>query len=168
MVKTPEQIKNIVEDWIKITGIKYEDITQKQNEPGLKWIFQVKPSLVIYMTKRQDRVNIETQINFASEHQEATSNMSDKDFLEFINDISEHLLLADLQPVYKQNQKRIESMKIIVYMDVESLSRGHFFKMWDKVTGFNKITVNKVQIKFGIKGNFDLSSSDSTKAGPYG
>lgn len=168
MVKTSEQIKNIIEDWIKITGIKYEDISQKQDGQSLEWVFQVGPSMIIYMTKRQDRINLETQINFAPEHQEATANMPDRDFLEFTNEINEHLLLAGLQPVYKQTQKRIEAMKIIGYVDVESLSREHFFKIFDKVTGFNKITINKVQIKFGIKGNFDPFSSSSTKAGPYG
>ncbi|GEM_PF-3959526 len=167
MMKTPDQIKNIVEDWIKITGIKYQEITHQENQDKLEWALHVKPTLIIYMTKRKDRVILESQLNFASEHQESTENMSDKDFLEFTNNINEYLVIAGIQPVYKQKQKRIEAMKITGYVDIESLTRDSFYKTWDKVSAFHQIVINKIQIKFGIKGTFNPSSG-SVNAGPYG
>ncbi len=166
-MKTPGQIKNIVEDWIKITGREFKEVKQQQNQEKLEWAILVKPTLIIYMTKRQDRVILESQLNFAPEHQEASEKLSNKDYLEFTNSINEHLIIAELQPVYKQKEKRIEAMKITGYVDTESLTRESFYKTWDKVHAFHYIVINKIQIKFGIKGNFDPSSA-TTSVGPYG
>jgi len=168
MTKSFEQLRNMVEDWIKITDAKFVDITEeeKKKQPKLEWIFRINEILVIYMlTERLDRISIQTPINFAVEHQKQTATMGDKEFLQFSVDMFEPLAIAGITPHVLQNQKEIKQISLQSYIDTESLEREKFFLRWDQITAFRQIIIKKVQAKFGVgvMGDpNDLSSSDTT------
>jgi len=166
MTKTSSQIKNIVEDWIKITNAKFQDITkeEKPKEPRLEWIFKVNNMMGVYMIDgRLDRVTFDLPINFAKEHQTATSKMADKEFLQFLIEIVEPLTVAGVNVKFQQNQKEIKQITLQNYIDTESLEREKFFHIWDQLVGFREIIIKRVQEKFGIKGiSTDTESSSSS------
>jgi len=166
MTKTSSQIKNIVEDWIKITNAKFQDITreEKLREPRLEWIFKVNNMMGVYMIEgRSDRVTFDVPINFADEHKVATSKMADKEFLQFLIEIIEPLTVAGVNVKLQQNQKEVKQITLQNYIDTELLEREKFFRIWDQLVGFREIIVKKVQVKFGVKGiskDSDVSSSN--------
>ena len=113
MTKTSSELKKIVEDWIKITNAKFQDITQeeKRKEPRLEWIFKVNNMMGVYMIDgRSDRVTFDLPINFAKEHQVATSKMADKEFLRFLIEIIEPLTVAGINVKLQLNQKDIKQI----------------------------------------------------------
>jgi len=168
MTKTPEQIKNIVEGWIKTTNAKFEDITQseKPKQPRLQWAYKIGKDLIVFMMEgRGDRFTIESPITFAPEHQKASSELSDKDFLKFLIYLLEPIYLADLNPIVLQENKIIKNISIQSYIDTDSpLEREKFFRICDKIAGFREITIKKVQVEFGVKGKLtDTKPSDSSE-----
>jgi len=168
MTKTPEQIKDIVEGWIKITNAEFEDITQseKSKQPRLQWAYKIGKDLIIFMMEgRDDRFTIESPIPFAPEHQKASSELSDKDFFKFLIYLLEPIYLADLVPIVLQENKTIKNVSIQSYIDTDSpLEREKFFRIWDKVLGIRQLTIKKVQIEFGVKGLMaDTKSSSSSE-----
>ena len=166
MTKTPLQIKNIVEDWIKTTGANYEDITQreKQKQPKLEWVYHINKKIIVYMIQgRADRISIESPISFAPEHQTATSELPDKDFIKFLIYILEPLYMAGLNPNILQDKKIIKNISIQSYVDTLSLEREKFYRIWDKISGFREVIIKKVQVELGVKGmSTDTESSSSS------
>jgi len=170
-MKTSQQIKNIVEDWIKITNAKFEDITQSQKpkQPRLEWAFKISNNIFVFMMQgRSDRVAIESPIGFAKEHQKATSELADKDFLKFLIDLLEPIYMAGLNPIIVQDNKIIKNVSIQSFLDTEALEREKFYHIWDKIAGFREITIKKVQVKFGVKGMTTDSTSSSSSETIYG
>jgi len=170
-MKTFQQIKNIVEEWIKITNAQFEDITQseKPKQPRLEWAYKIGKDIVVYMIEgRMDRITIETPISFAPEHQKASSELSDKDFLKFLINLLEPLYIAGFIPNVVQDQKTIKQVSIQSYMDTESLEREKFYRIWDKIAGLRQMTIKKVQIEFGIKGRMIDSTPSSSSESMYG
>ena len=171
MTKTPEQIKNIVEDWIKTTNAKFEDITQseKAKQPRLEWVYKINNKIIVFMIEgRTDRVSIESPIVFAEEHQKATSELSDKDFLKFLINLLEPIYMAGLNPNILQDKKIIKSVLIQSYIDTESLEREKFYRIWDKIVGFREVIIKKVQVEFGVKGLSTDSVPSSSSETIYG
>ena len=165
-MKTPQQIKNMIEDWIKITNAKFEDITQseKPKQPRLEWAFKISNNLIVFMIEgRSDRVAIESPIGFAEEHQKATSELADKDFLKFVINLIEPIYIAGLNPIIVQDKKMIKKISIQSYLDTEVLEREKFYRIWDKIAGFREIIIKKVQVEFGVRGIVTDSTSSSSE-----
>jgi len=144
------------------------DITdeEKKKQPRLKWIFKINNIIVVYMLEgRSDRVNIETPIQFATEHQKETGSMGDREFLQFTVDLMEPLAIAGITPIVLQNKKEIKQISLQSYIDTKLLEREKFFQKWDQIAAFRQIIIKKVQAKFGvgsIENSQDSSSSDNT------
>lgn len=171
MNESAEQFKNTVEDWIKITKANYQDVieSEKAKEPRLSWIFSIDKKIFIYMMKeRPDRINFDCPINLAEEHQTATSKLPDHEFLQFLIDITEPMLIVGLAPRYQQEEKRIKQITIGSYVDTGSLEREKFYRVWDKISSFRELTIKKIQTKFGVKGKLNISSSGGSDNSIYG
>jgi hypothetical protein len=170
MDRTFPQLKNIVEDWIKIVGLSFQDITEEEKPKNkqLEWILKISDIIFVFMvTGRIDRITIQSPIRFAEQHQNATSQLNDIEFLKFILAINEPLIIAGLTPIYEQNQKTIKAITIQSYLDTESLQREQFYKEWDKIAGFYDIIIKKVQAKFGVTGLSTTSSNQSGTDKPF-
>ncbi len=166
MVKTPEQVKNIVEEWLQVIGEPYENITS--TNPDTNFGFKFGDIMIYSLKNRSDRVTIETTVDFAQEHKEATAKLGDKEWEEFIVKLIEPLAIARLGINLGQdqnNKKQINHFVIHGYIDINSMNRIDFFKEWDAVSSFRQIVIKKIQIEFGVKGKMDntsTSSSDNT------
>ena len=166
MAKTPEEIKNLVEEWLQVIGKPYENITS--TNPNAIFGFKFGNIMIYSLKNRVDRIIFETIIGFASEHKEATGKLDDKDWQEFMVQLVEPLTIARLGVILGQEKtqpKQINHIVIHGYVDTDSMNRGDFFKEWDAVAGFREIIIKKIQIKFGVKGKLTsdpTSSSDNT------
>ena len=163
MVKTPDQVKNIVEEWLQVIGKPYENITS--TNPNASFGFKFGDVMIYSLQNRPDRVTIETIIGFATEHKEATAKLEDKKWQEFIVKLIEPLAMARLGfnlGQEKNNPKQINHIAIQGYVDTDSMDRNNFFKEWDAVANFRQLVIKKIQIQFGVKGKMDNTSTSSS------
>jgi len=68
MVKTPDQLKNMIIDWCKEDGIDCQEVPKKE---GLNFRFAIGKSkiTVVMQEKFPDRITFVKNINFTDEHQ---------------------------------------------------------------------------------------------------
>ena len=171
MNKSPQEIKQMIEQWVKITNAHFEDITtqEKPKQPRLEWIFKINNFMAVYMMEgRSDRVSFSAPINFAPIHQDALLNLSDKDFLEFLVAIIEPLAIAGITPQLIQNNKEIKQISLENYIDTETLSRDKFFRIWDQLSTFKELVIKKVQLKLDPSSINNASNSFNSENQFYG
>ena len=73
MTKTPQEMKDLVEEFIKVTNIKYEDQTEKIKEKSqiIDWQFHVGSNIIVSKnTNREDRVHVNVNMRFPSQDSE--------------------------------------------------------------------------------------------------
>ena len=67
MEKTSEEMKSLVEEFIRITNIDYEDQTQKVREKSelIEWQFHVGTNIIVSKNaNRKDRIHINVNMRF--------------------------------------------------------------------------------------------------------
>ncbi len=165
MVKTSEQLKNMAEDYIKITNTKYQNSTDQIREKNsdVDWQFVVGPSLhITMMKKRPDRILIHISVGFKEEDQKGVNQLALSD-PEFINSINEIIMLSGFTHQWIKNKEgAITGININTYIDSEDFVRPSFYKEWDKLMSLQ----NHMARKIGIKLNPQQSKpTDSDTAG---
>ncbi|MCH6575228.1 MAG: DUF2299 family protein [Bacteroidetes bacterium] len=111
MTKTPEQLKNMVEDYIKTTTLKYEDRTKKSQklDPRIQWQFVIAKFLTITkMSHRDDRIILNYGLKFSPEHQNASKNLSNEEWTDFVHDMNQFILLQGLTYQYDSKENEIK------------------------------------------------------------
>ena len=153
MVKTPDQLKNMVEEYIKTTGAKYEDrtIESQKIDPNIQWHFVAGVSINIQkLANRDDRINIDYAINLTPEHIEKAKQLGDEDWGSFLGALNEFILLKGLTYRYTMKDNVITGIIISGYVDVEELNRPNLFKVWDAVAGTGSYVLNKISVKLNM------------------
>ncbi|NNL59569.1 MAG: hypothetical protein HKP31_08965, partial [Nitrosopumilus sp.] len=67
MVKSSEEMKSLVEEFIKITNVKYEDQTDKVREKSklIEWQFNLGTNVIVSKNaNRQDRIHLNVNMRF--------------------------------------------------------------------------------------------------------
>ena len=70
MTKTSLEMKKLIEEFIKITNVKYEDQTEKIKEKSnlIDWQFHVGTNVVISKNaNREDRIHVNVNMRFPPE-----------------------------------------------------------------------------------------------------
>ena len=70
MTKTSLEMKKLVEEFIKITNVKYEDQTEKIKEKSdlVDWQFHVGTNVIVSKnSNREDRVHVNVNMRFSPE-----------------------------------------------------------------------------------------------------
>jgi len=170
MVKTPDQLKNMVEDYIKTTGIQYENTTSKVQklDPKIQWQFVAGKSINIRkLSNRDDRINLDYAISLSPEHIENAKQLGDQDWGTFLGTLNELILLQGLTFRYIIKDKVIEGLVISGYVDVEELNRPNLFKVWDTLAGTGSHILNKISVRLNL-GTTSTGVSGTSTHGMYG
>jgi len=150
MVKTPDQLKNMTEDYIKTTGVKYQDSTSliQEKNKDIQWQFLVGQALhITKRASRDDRIFLHFASGFSKEMIEGFNQLGDKGRAEFINEVNEFLILVGLQNNWMLKDKQIIGLEVRAYIDAEEFDRPMFFKVWDNVMS----TSNHINRKIALK-----------------
>ena len=153
MVKTPDQLKNIVEDYIKTTGVKYQETTvqAQQQVSDIEWQFVIGKGLHITKQKsRDDRIIFHYGIGISPQHKEEFKKILENE-PEFINSLFELAILQECSARMISEGNEPKGIEISSYIDVEELNRPNFFKEWDLVNALTNHLVRKIQIKINPK-----------------
>ncbi len=168
MTKTPDQLKNMVEDYIKITGVKYQDTTTliQQKVPQIQWQFVIAPGLhVSKHESRDDRITFVYGIGIAPEHKEDFKKFLENE-PEFINSLFELSILQDCSARVVSEENQAKGIEISTYLDVDELNRPNFYKTWDRVNSLSNHLIRKIQMKINPKTK-PTDTGTSTQS-PYG
>jgi len=170
MVKTLDQLKNMTEDYIKITEAKYQNSTEKIREknPEVEWQFLIDSGVHITMAKkRPDRIRLHIPSIYEGKDIEAVTQLLLSN-PEFTNSINEFILLRGCTYSWLKNKEgKINGFIISSYIDSEIFDRPKFFEAWDKITITQKQIIQKIGIRFNPK-QTKPTDSDTSEKSMYG
>jgi len=168
MVKTPNQLQNIIEDWFKIINISLEDLTSKANEKNDVFDFYLQGGPVtskfnlIKNKDRDDRITISSGMNISPTHLQAMTDLNDKQRAEFVHEINELVILADCQINWQIKDGQPIGFVVNDWVDTEKFERSDFYRKIDKVLQIRGVIVGKFQIKLNPSVSAkDVSSSNT-------
>ncbi len=135
MIKTSEQMKTLVEDFIKITNINYEDQTEKVREKSkiIEWQFRVGTNVIVSKNEnRVDRVHLNVNMRFPPEDSKLLI-IKNPSFSKAIMEISEICTTCGVGHQWIKSDKTIVGLAIFSHVDEEVLDRVTFHSVWDNV-----------------------------------
>jgi len=135
MIKTSEEMKTLVEDFIKITNINYEDQTEKVREKSklVEWQFRVGTNVIISKNaNRADRIHLNVNMRFPPEDSKLLI-IKNPSFSKAIMGISEVCTTCGIGHQWIKSDETIVGLAIFSHVDEESLDRVTFHNVWDNV-----------------------------------
>ena len=135
MAKTTEQMKFLVENFIKITNINYEDQTEKIREKSkiVDWQFHVGTNVIVSKnTNREDRIHVNVNMRFPSQDAKLLV-MKNPSFSKAIMEISEICTTCKVGHQWIKSKEDVVGLAIFSHVDEEDLNRVVFHSVWDNV-----------------------------------
>ena len=169
MVKSSNQMKNMIEDWIKIIGIKYENSTQKvqSQHPQVEWQFLIGEALhVTKMSGRNDRTDIHYAIGFPDQVKNVF-NVSEKSSIELLHEINGFLTSLGLSYNWIIENNHVTGLDIRTYVDEEELNRPTFYRIWDKVTSTSNHVMKTIMLRLGQQSPVVTKMTDTSGKDMY-
>jgi len=167
MTKTSSQMKNIVEDWIKISKVPYKETTEEMNKLGHKLDWQFLINERVHITKvanRDDRIDMHISTNFQVETSSklvtGTNEVENK-----INGINVMVTTNGLLINWHVKDGLVTGFDVKCYMDSEEFERPLFFHNWDRLVNLQHSTSIEL-VRFGDP-NQPTTSTDSTSSTMY-
>jgi len=135
MTKTSDQMKTLVEDFIKITNIIYEDQTEKVREKSniIEWQFHVGSNVIVSKNaNRPDRIHINVNMRFPPEDAKLLV-MKNPSFSKAIMEISEICTICGIGHQWMKDKENIIGLALFSHVDEQILDRVSFHNTWDNV-----------------------------------
>jgi hypothetical protein len=135
MVKTSEEMKRLVEDYIKITNIKYEDQTEKVREKSkvVEWQFHIGANVIVSKNaNRDDRIQVNVNMRFPPEDAKLLV-LKNPSFSKAIMEISEICTTCGVGHQWMKDKEDIIGLAIFSHVDEQILDRISFHNTWDNV-----------------------------------
>ena len=164
MVKTPDQMRNMIEDWIKITGLKYHDTTIKIQEknPNIEWQLLLDPAMhITKMKKRNDRILFHLAMGFEEKIIDEMQKLGDQEKVDLFNGINEMISLAGLTYNWIVKDKLRAGINVRDYIDEEELNRPNVFKTLDKISLMGTLVLSRIAMRINPTG---VKTTDVGKA----
>jgi len=135
MTKNSEEMKKIVEDYIKITNIKYEDQTEKVREKSkiVEWQFHIGANVIVSKNvNRDDRIQVNVNMRFPPEDAKLLV-LKNPSFSKAIIEISEICTTCGVGHQWMKDKDGIIGLVIFSHVDEQILDRASFHNTWDNV-----------------------------------
>ena len=170
MVKTSEQMKSLVEEFIKITNIDYEDQTEKVKEKSkiIEWQFRVGTNVIVSKNiNRIDRIHLNVNMRFPPEDTKLLI-VKNPSFSKAIIEISEICTICGIGHQWIKDKEKMAGLAVFSHIDEQVLDRVKFHDVWDNLS---RVTVHVQKI---LRSNFsgfvsqNNSSVETTEKSMYG
>ena len=135
MTKTSEEMRELVENFIKVTNINYEDQTEKIREKSkiIDWQFHVGTNVIVSKNaNREDRIHVNVNMRFPSQDTKLLV-MKNPSFSKAIMEISEICTTCGVGHQWIKNNEDIVGLAIFSHVDEGKLDRVSFHNTWDNV-----------------------------------
>jgi hypothetical protein len=161
MTKTSLEMKNLVEEFIKITNIKYEDQTEKIKEKSdlVDWQFHVGTNVIVSKNaNRKDRIHVNVNMRFPPEDSKLLVSKNSS-FSKAVMQISEICTICNIGHQWIKDGEAIAGLAIFSHIDEQNLERIAFHNIWDNVARVSG-HVQKI-----LRSNFSNFSSKNNSGG---
>ena len=135
MTKTSLEMKELVEGFIKITNVKYEDQTEKVKEKSnlVDWQFHVGTNVIVSKnTNREDRIHVNVNMRFPAEDTKLLVSKNPS-FSKAVMEISEICTICNIGHQWIKDGEKIAGLAIFSHIDEQNLDRIAFHSVWDNV-----------------------------------
>jgi hypothetical protein len=135
MAKTSQEMKELVEEFIKITNVKYEDQTKKVKEKSnlVDWQFHVGTNVIISKNvNREDRIHVNVNMRFPAEDVKLLVSKNPS-FSKAVMEISEICTICNIGHQWIKDAEAIAGLAIFSHIDEQNLERNTFHNVWDNV-----------------------------------
>ena len=135
MIKTSQEMKKLVEEFIEITNVKYEDQTEKIKEKSnlVDWQFHVGTNVIVSKNaNREDRIHINVNMRFPPEDSKLLVSKNPS-FSKAVMEISEICTICNIGHQWIKNEDVIAGLAIFSHIDEQNLDRISFHNVWDNV-----------------------------------
>ena len=156
-------MRNMIEDWIKITGLKYQDTTAKIQEknPEVQWQLLLDPAMhITKMKKRDDRILFHLAMGFEENIIDGMQKLGDQEKAELFNGINEMIALAGLTYNWIVKDKLRVGINVREYIDEEVLNRPTVFKTLDKISSMGNLILRRIAMRVNPTGIKTTDASD--------
>ena len=170
MIKTSEEMKTLVEDFIKITNINYEDQTEKIREKSklVEWQFRVGTNVIISKNaNRADRIHLNVNMRFPPEDSKLLI-IKNPSFSKAIMGISEVCTTCGIGHQWIKSDETIVGLAIFSHVDEESLDRVTFHNVWDNVARVSGHVQKILRSNFSSFSSQTNSSDETVGKSMYG
>jgi hypothetical protein len=170
MTKTSEEMKVLVEDFIKITNINYEDQTEKVREKSkmIEWQFRVGTNVIISKnTNRADRIHLNVNMRFPPEDSKLLI-IKNPSFSKAIMGISEICTTCGIGHQWIKSGEIIAGLAIFSHVDEENLDRVTFHNVWDNVSRVSGHVQKILRTNFSSFSSQTTSSDETIDKSMYG
>ena len=135
MTKTSLEMKELVEGFIKITNVKYEDQTEKVKEKSnlVDWQFHVGTNVIVSKNaNREDRIHVNVNMRFPAEDAKLLVSKNPS-FSKAVMEISEICTICNIGHQWIKDGESIAGLAIFSHVDEQNLDRIAFHGVWDNV-----------------------------------
>lgn len=135
MAKTSEEMKDLIEGFIKITNIKYEDQTEKIKEKSkiIDWQFHIGANVIVSKNANlEDRVHLNVNMRFPTQDAKLLV-MKNPSFAKAIMEISEICTICRVGHQWIKDNENIVGLAVFSHVDEQNLNRVSFHNVWDNV-----------------------------------
>lgn len=170
MIKTSEEMKTLVEDFIKITNINYEDQTEKVREKSklVEWQFRVGTNVIISKNaNRADRIHLNVNMRFPPEDSKLLI-IKNPSFSKAIMGISEVCTTCGIGHQWIKSDETIVGLAIFSHVDEGSLDRVTFHNVWDNVARVSGHVQKILRSNFSSFSSQTNSSDETVSKSIYG
>lgn len=136
MTKTSQQMKELVEEYVNVTKVKFDDVTTQAKEKSSAIEWQLHIGQALYVTKlssRTDRLQMTFALRLPSEHVGKIITDSPS-FEKIAMDVN---YLATVCGVFvqwiKTEKKEIRGINLSTHIDEAILTRVNFHDKWDNL-----------------------------------
>ena len=155
MTKTSQEMKKLVEEFIRITNVKYEDQTEKIRKKSdlIDWQFHVGTNVIVNKnSNREDRVHVNVNMRFPPEDSKLLVSKNPS-FSKAVMEISEICTTCKTGHQWIKDGENIGGLAIFSHIDEQNLDRISFHDVWDNVARVSS-HVQKI-----LRSNFSSFSS---------
>jgi len=153
MAKSSDQMKNMVEDYIKITGLKCVDNTQKVKEkfPNVEWQLGVGKITINKTSERNDRITVSSSVRFGKLI-DKFNKLTDLEKSTAIGQINQFAVLKGVSVNWMTDSSKEQSEKTLshyytglvvnTFIDEQELDRPIFFRTFETIFAVQGVANN--------------------------
>jgi len=149
MPKTSSQMKNMIQDYIKITKRPYKETTEEMAKKFSNLDWQILAGNAVHFTKfksRDDRIDIHYAIGF-TEEQSKQLQVGQPDIEKTILEINGLLTSSNLKYEWNVKEGHITGLLVKSFIDEEELSRANVFRIWESIVNHAVHAGKKITLK---------------------
>lgn len=151
MAKTSEQMKQLITDYIKITGVKYEDQTAlvRAKTQNIDWQFHVGNNIIVSKnSNRDDRIHINVNMRFMPEDTKLLV-PANPAFAKASIEISNLCTICGVGHQWINAGSEVAGLAIFSHVDEQILDRVTFHDTWDNMARVSGHVQRILRANFG-------------------